>query len=106
MKQKNVLISGAGIAGPVLGWWLVRYGFRPVIIERWPQLRSGGQNIDISGAAQEIVAKMGLEKDIKAANTGEQGLMRIPMISPTYSDFISPIIPGLFRPGDARLSAA
>jgi 2-polyprenyl-6-methoxyphenol hydroxylase-like FAD-dependent oxidoreductase len=74
MKQKNVLISGAGIAGPVLAWWLVRYGFRPVIIERWPQLRSGGQNIDISGAAQEIVAKMGLEKDIKAANTGEQGL--------------------------------
>ena len=32
--------------------------------------------------------------------------MRIPMIAPTYSTFISPTIPGLFRPGDARLSAA
>jgi len=32
--------------------------------------------------------------------------MQIPMISPTHSDFISPTIPGLIRPGDARLSAA
>ena len=33
-------------------------------------------------------------------------LLQIPMISPTHSDFISPTIPGLIRPGDARLSAA
>ena len=32
--------------------------------------------------------------------------VQIPMISPTHSDFISPTIPGLIRPGDARLSAA
>jgi len=33
-------------------------------------------------------------------------MLQIPMISPTHSDFISPTIPGLIRPGDARLSAA
>jgi len=40
----------------------------------------------------------------KLAETPEQ--VQIPMISPTHSDFISPTIPGLIRPGDARLSAA
>jgi hypothetical protein len=29
MKQRTVLISGSGVAGPTLAYWLARYGFRP-----------------------------------------------------------------------------
>jgi 2-polyprenyl-6-methoxyphenol hydroxylase-like FAD-dependent oxidoreductase len=35
MKPSNreVLISGASIAGPTLAWWLCRYGFTPTVVE-------------------------------------------------------------------------
>ncbi|WP_405183548.1 NAD(P)-binding protein [Nocardia sp. NBC_01377] len=30
----RILISGASIAGPVLAYWLSRYGFRVTVVER------------------------------------------------------------------------
>ncbi len=74
MPRMNVLISGASIAGPTLAFWLVRFGFEPTIVERADSLRLGGQNIDISGAAQHIARWMNIEDEIKAANTGEIGV--------------------------------
>jgi len=37
----KILISGAGIAGPTLAYWLLPYGFKPTIVEAWPKLRAG-----------------------------------------------------------------
>ena len=34
----NVLISGAGIAGPTLAFWLEKYGFAPTLVESAPAL--------------------------------------------------------------------
>jgi 2-polyprenyl-6-methoxyphenol hydroxylase-like FAD-dependent oxidoreductase len=34
MNDKTVLISGAGIAGPTLAFWLKAAGFEPALIER------------------------------------------------------------------------
>ncbi len=42
ITNKNILISGASIAGPTLAYWLKRYGFTPTVIERAAQLRDGG----------------------------------------------------------------
>lgn len=56
----RILISGAGIAGPTLAWWLHRYGFQPTIVEKAPKLRTGGYIIDFWGAGYEIAARMGL----------------------------------------------
>ena len=42
----RILISGAGIAGPTLAYWLDRYGFTPTLIETAPRLRTGGYIID------------------------------------------------------------
>ncbi|GAB3818359.1 hypothetical protein [Micromonospora zhanjiangensis] len=50
MRNRNVLISGAGVAGPALAWWLRRYGFAPTVVERAPTLRDGGYKIDIRGS--------------------------------------------------------
>ncbi|KYF84969.1 FAD-binding monooxygenase [Sorangium cellulosum] len=74
MEHRTVLISGASIAGPALAFWLARHGFRPVVVERADALRLGGQNIDVQGAARKVIRRMGLEDDIRAATTGEQGL--------------------------------
>jgi len=74
MTSQRILISGASIAGPTLAYWLHRFGFTVTIVERSPSLRLGGQNIDIKGAAQKIAGWMGIEDDIRAADTGELGV--------------------------------
>jgi 2-polyprenyl-6-methoxyphenol hydroxylase-like FAD-dependent oxidoreductase len=42
-SNKNILISGAGIAGTTLAFWLKKFGFNPTIVEHAPKLREGGQ---------------------------------------------------------------
>jgi 2-polyprenyl-6-methoxyphenol hydroxylase-like FAD-dependent oxidoreductase len=70
----KVLISGAGVAGPVLAHWLRRGGFAPTIVERSPSPRAGGQAIDVRGVALEVVDRMGLLADLRAAATNMRGM--------------------------------
>jgi 2-polyprenyl-6-methoxyphenol hydroxylase-like FAD-dependent oxidoreductase len=60
----NVLISGAGIAGPTLAFWLHKVGFAPTIVENAPALRTSGYVIDFWGLGYDIAEKMGLLSDI------------------------------------------
>jgi 2-polyprenyl-6-methoxyphenol hydroxylase-like FAD-dependent oxidoreductase len=62
----RVLISGAGIAGPTLAYWLLHYGFTPTIVETAPKLRTGGYVIDFWGAGFEIADRMGLLEEIRS----------------------------------------
>lgn len=41
MEDKKILISGAGIAGFTLAYWLEQRGFFPTIIEKHPYVRGG-----------------------------------------------------------------
>ncbi|MGG7573214.1 FAD-dependent monooxygenase [Streptomyces sirii] len=66
---RTVLISGASIAGPALAYWLHRYGFAVTVVERAPELRTGGYKVDIRGAAIEVVERMGILEDIQRAGT-------------------------------------
>lgn len=56
----EVLIVGAGIAGPTLAYWLARGGHEPTLLERAPQLRRGGYLIDFWGAGFDVAEQMGL----------------------------------------------
>ncbi len=56
----KVLISGAGIAGPTLAYWLARYGWEPTLVERAGALRTGGYIIDFWGAGFDIAERMEL----------------------------------------------
>lgn len=58
--MKTVLISGAGIAGPTLAYWLKRAGYVPTLVERAPALRRGGYVIDFWGLGYDIAERMGL----------------------------------------------
>jgi 2-polyprenyl-6-methoxyphenol hydroxylase-like FAD-dependent oxidoreductase len=65
MTGRSVLISGAGIAGPTLAYWLTAAGYTPTIIEQAPELRGGGYVIDFWGHGYDIAERMGLIDDIE-----------------------------------------
>lgn len=64
MANKSVLISGIGVAGPTLAYWLAKIGFRPTLVERAAELRTGGYVIDFWGLGYDIAERMGLAKEI------------------------------------------
>ncbi|MFE5588751.1 FAD-dependent monooxygenase [Streptomyces sp. NPDC056549] len=70
---KTVLISGASVAGPALALWLHRYGFAPTVVERAPELRTGGYKVDIRGTAIEVCRRMGILDEIRARSTDMRG---------------------------------
>ncbi|WP_326770491.1 FAD-dependent monooxygenase (plasmid) [Streptomyces sp. NBC_01591] len=72
--MQTVLISGGGIAGPVLAHWLHRHGFAPTVVERAPGLRPGGQAVDIRGVALDVVERMGLLEQARSVRTRMRGM--------------------------------
>ncbi len=73
MENTSVLISGASIAGPALGYWLTRYGFEVTIVEKAPELRPGGQAVDFKGVTHRtVLSRMGILDDVRRAQTGGQ----------------------------------
>ena len=60
MANQTVLISGAGIAGPTLAYWLDKAGMKPTLIEAAPALRAGGYVIDFWGLGYDIAERMGI----------------------------------------------
>jgi 2-polyprenyl-6-methoxyphenol hydroxylase-like FAD-dependent oxidoreductase len=87
MTTRRVLISGASIAGPALAYWLDRYGFDTVIVERASELRTGGQNVDVRGAGRKVARRMDLEGEIRAATTGEVGTRFVARDGSTIAEF-------------------
>ncbi|MEU8144922.1 FAD-dependent monooxygenase [Nonomuraea sp. NPDC048901] len=71
MQNTNVLISGASVGGPALGYWLARYGFRVTIVEKAPGLRPGGQAVDFKGEVHmTVLRRMGILDDVRRLQTG------------------------------------
>ncbi|WP_091060036.1 FAD-dependent monooxygenase [Micromonospora humi] len=66
----DVLISGGGVAGSALAWWLRRHGFRPTVVERAPAPRDGGYKVDVRGSALTVLDRMGLAGPVRAHDTG------------------------------------
>ena len=60
MNRKSVLISGAGIAGPTLAYWLRCRGFEPMLVERAAQFREGGYMVDFWGIGYDVAERMDL----------------------------------------------
>jgi 2-polyprenyl-6-methoxyphenol hydroxylase-like FAD-dependent oxidoreductase len=67
--NRTVLISGAGVGGPTLAYWLAQSGFRPTIVERSAGLRSSGSPVDVRGPAVEVADRMGVMERLREAGT-------------------------------------
>ncbi|MFE7312213.1 FAD-dependent monooxygenase [Streptomyces sp. NPDC057555] len=74
MENANILVSGASIAGPALAYWLSRHGFDVTVVERAPDLRPGGQAIDVRGPALDVAERMGILSEIRQLTTDIRGM--------------------------------
>lgn len=70
MNNKRILISGAGIAGLTLAYFLEKNGFEPVVIERASSLRNGGYMIDFFSSGVHVIEQMGLLDLLKKRDHG------------------------------------
>ncbi|WP_152522893.1 FAD-dependent monooxygenase [Nocardiopsis potens] len=68
--RPSVLISGGGVAGPALAYWLARRGYAPVIVERAPGLRGAGYRIEISSTGTGVLDRMGVLERVRAEGGG------------------------------------
>jgi 2-polyprenyl-6-methoxyphenol hydroxylase-like FAD-dependent oxidoreductase len=70
----TVLVSGAGVAGLAVAYWLRRLGFAPTIVERFPAQSGGGQAVDIRGVALDVVGAMGIGDKVREKRTRLNGM--------------------------------
>lgn len=72
--QRTVLISGAGVAGPALAYWLTEFGYRTILVESAHGIRPGGQTVDLRGAGRDVVTRMGLLGDMHSRALAQRGI--------------------------------
>jgi 2-polyprenyl-6-methoxyphenol hydroxylase-like FAD-dependent oxidoreductase len=65
MSTRTALISGIGIAGPTVAYWLSRAGYRATLVERAPALRTGGYLIDFWASGYDVAERMGLLPELR-----------------------------------------
>jgi 2-polyprenyl-6-methoxyphenol hydroxylase-like FAD-dependent oxidoreductase len=74
MARLQVLISGAGIAGCTLAYWLARSGHSVTVIERSGALRSSGSPVDVRGPAVDVVERMNIATQLREARIQVKGM--------------------------------
>lgn len=89
MRSEKILISGAGVTGLVLAYWLDKYGFRPILVEREPSPRPAADIIHAVGPGYRVLEKMGLAdvvrgisldlRQIEFMDSGRRTLGRAPL---------------------------
>ncbi len=99
MKNRTVLISGAGIAGPALAGRLTRHGYTVTVVEQAPALRPGGQAVDFKGAThRRVLDRMGVLDEVLRRQTGGQDQTIV-----DASGRPQAVIPGEFTGGDIEI---
>ena len=85
----NILIVGAGVCGPALAVMLLKANPRHTItvIERFPALRTGGQQLDLKDEGVPIVGKMGLLGALKEVCVDEAGMELVDTNGKTIMQF-------------------
>jgi 2-polyprenyl-6-methoxyphenol hydroxylase-like FAD-dependent oxidoreductase len=74
VKRLEVLISGAGIAGCTLAYWLTRNGHSVTVVDRSGSLRSSGSPVDVRGPAVDVVERMNIAARLRAASIRLKGM--------------------------------
>ena len=74
MTSRTVLISGAGIAGCTLAYWMARNGWSVTVIERGASLRTTGSPVDVRGPAAHVAERMNIASQLREARIRMDGV--------------------------------
>ncbi len=66
LKRKEILISGASIAGLATAYWMNKLGYKVTVVEIANQPRMGGTAVDFRGNTVDIVKRMGIYEKLQA----------------------------------------
>jgi 2-polyprenyl-6-methoxyphenol hydroxylase-like FAD-dependent oxidoreductase len=70
LRGMQILISGAGVAGPAAAYWLNRYGADTTIVEVARGLRGAGFAVDFRGPTHfAVLDRMGVLDDLRTVQT-------------------------------------
>jgi 2-polyprenyl-6-methoxyphenol hydroxylase-like FAD-dependent oxidoreductase len=67
LPRENVLVSGASFAGLTTAYWMNQLGYAVTVVEVSKGLKTGGTPVNIGDEVADIVNRMGLIEQIKAA---------------------------------------
>jgi 2-polyprenyl-6-methoxyphenol hydroxylase-like FAD-dependent oxidoreductase len=70
LKEKKVLVSGAGFAGLSIAYWMNKLGYKVTVVEIGNHLKMGGTPVNIEENTVDIVKRMGLFERIKSNRLG------------------------------------
>lgn len=76
MKNKKVIIAGAGIGGLSAGGALVRAGFDTVVYEQAPRLEAVGAGIALWANALHALKRLGIDERLPVYEGGYEGALR------------------------------
>lgn len=91
----RIAISGAGVAGTALAYWLHRTGHAPTLIEQAPAFRAGGYMIDFWGVGYQVAKRMGIEDQLRAAGYQIEHLRSVDSDGTVKAEFHVEAIRGL-----------
>jgi len=66
--HSRILISGAGVAGLTAAIWLGEAGYRPLIVEKAPEIRADGYILSLSHHCYRLLAEMGVLEKLQILN--------------------------------------
>ncbi len=104
MPRLQVLISGAGIAGCTLAFWLARGGHAVTVVERSGSLRSSGSPIDVRGAAVDVVERMNIAAQLREARIKIKGMTLLDSAGQPITRVNLEALRSSIAPGDMELA--
>lgn len=87
--SKRILISGASVAGNTAAFWLSTLGFDVTVVEKWPDFRKGGQNMDVRDVGRDVLRRMGLDETALRHGTKEEGTAWIDHKGEVVAEFVT-----------------
>jgi 2-polyprenyl-6-methoxyphenol hydroxylase-like FAD-dependent oxidoreductase len=78
LLELSVVVSGAGVAGPALAYWLARFGARVTVVEAARAPQTGGFAVDFRGPTHlGVLERMGVLDDLRRLQTHGGGIRRV-----------------------------
>lgn len=76
LRGLRALVSGAGVAGPAVAYWLTRFGAQVTVVDIAPALRTSGFPVDFRGPTHlGVLERMGVLDELRRLQT-RAGAMR------------------------------